>query len=379
MGYRPFRYGEQLNPDKLNEKFDQVFKLLSKAYVHNTTLKRRLDMMNSAFEASTNLLTTTEDNGNDVLVYDTPDAYKFYDMAVGDSYEMHISGHELVSNSLGNITSLTNDKIVSDGHSMILATKEGEEVLSRIPLSTRDGGELFPSLGVQISSDQFDANNLGMIVSPSAVWGETINNSTLVSDIDLGSKAEIDFLLPSVLTPYLNTFKVTPVPGVKYRLYYHVGESVQEATSGWTVGTQSIYIQKDVFGGTFRLDLWANPLSVDVNQTAFAVSRVEALYNPFADTGISTGTYTFQNASNVTITGIETGVDMTNLNLKIYDSAGTTVLYDSSLNGFPYPATGSNDTFDVGNNTIQYRFEFTKNVGSTPEIPYLKIKYKETT
>lgn len=379
MGYKPFEFGEQLNPDKLNEKFDQVFKLLSKAYLHNVNLKRRLDMLNAAYEASVNLLTTTEDNGNDVLVYDTPDAYKFYDMAVGGSnYEFHMSGQELVNNTLGNLTSVVTDKLVTDGQSMILATKDGESVLSRIPLTANDKGELIPSLGVEITSDQFDNGMLPMIVSPDAIWGQKVPSSILVGDIDVGLKAEISFTVPNTLTPYLNTFRIQPVPGVKYRVFYNVGDAVEEATSGWTVGTQSIYLQKDVFSGTFKLELFANPLSNDSGNTSFAISRVEALYNPFADTGTTEGNYTFNGGSNITITGIETGVDMENVKLLIYDSAGTNVLYDSTINGFPYPVLGSNDTFDLGGNTMHYKFEFTKNLGTTPEIPFLKIKYKET-
>ena len=58
MGYKPLEYGEQLNPDKLNAKLEQIFTLLSKAYVHNNTLKRRLDMVNQAFETTTNIIQT---------------------------------------------------------------------------------------------------------------------------------------------------------------------------------------------------------------------------------------------------------------------------------------------------------------------------------
>ena len=380
MGYKPFKYGEQLNPEKLNEKFDQVFKLLSKAYITNSDLQRRLTMLNAAYETAVNLLTTQDDGtGNDEIVFDTPNEYKFYDMAVsGNTYEMHITGPELISNSLGNLSSVITDKLVSDNHSMILATKDGEEVLSRIPLSKNDNGELIPSMGVGITSDQFDNSLLGLIVSPDAVWGEKVTSSMLVSDIDVGQKAEIDFTLPSTLSPYLNTFKVSPVPGVKYKLFYKVGDSEQEATNGWTVGTQCIYLQKDVFNGQFTIHLFANPLSNDSSKVAFAMSRVEALYNPFADTGSTEGQYTFSGASNITITGIETGVDMENVKLTIMDTSDN-ILYDSTLNGFPYPVSGTADTFDLVGNTMKYKFEFTKNLGTTPEVPYLKIKYKETT
>jgi len=379
MGYKPFKHGEQLNPDKLNEKFDQVFKLLSKAYITNSQLQSRLSMVNAAYETSVNLVTTQDDGlGNDEIVYDINSAYKFYDMVVANGgREMHIAGPELISNSLGNLTNVVTDKLVSDNHSIVLATKEGEEVLSRIPLTQTDLGDYLPSLGVQITSDQFDNNMLGHIVSPTSVWGEKVNSSVLVSDLDLGQKAEIDFSLPSTLSPYLNTFKVSPVPGVKYRLFYMVGDAEKEATSGWTYGTKNLYLQKDVFNGTFRLDLYANPLSVDTGNVAFAVSRVEALYNPFADEGYTEGQYTFSSIANATITAIDTGVDMTNIKLTILNIEDD-VVYDSTLNGFPYPIAGSSDTFDLIGNVMKYKFEFTKNLGTTPEVPYLNIKYKET-
>lgn len=61
MGYNPYDWGEQLNPDKINEKAKQIHSLLSKAYNYNNLLKRRLDVVNTAFECVSGLLRVTRD------------------------------------------------------------------------------------------------------------------------------------------------------------------------------------------------------------------------------------------------------------------------------------------------------------------------------
>jgi hypothetical protein len=61
MGYNPYDWGEQLNPDKINEKAKQIHSLLSKAYNYNNLLKRRLGVVNTAFECVSGLLRVTRD------------------------------------------------------------------------------------------------------------------------------------------------------------------------------------------------------------------------------------------------------------------------------------------------------------------------------
>ena len=61
MGYNPYDWGEQLNPDKINEKAKQIHSLLSKAYNYNNLLKRRLGVVNTAFECVSGLLRVTQD------------------------------------------------------------------------------------------------------------------------------------------------------------------------------------------------------------------------------------------------------------------------------------------------------------------------------
>ena len=382
MGYRALEFGEQLNPDKLNKKFDQVFKLLSQAYVHNNRLKRRLDMVNAAYETSNNILVTQDDgNGGLEVVYDTPTHYKYYDKAAQNatSYEMFVGGNQLLNDTQYFTSSATDLK--TDGFNIILATKSGEQVISRIPLSQNEYGELHPSVGVDVSSESLSDSELGAILSPDNVWGEKVLISSLVGDNDVGTKAEIFIQCPSTLTPYANIFKVSPVPGVQYKLSYQVGDTWTEVTDGWSRGTKNIYLNKDVFGGVLKLELHASPLSTDSSYVGLALHQVEVLYDNFTDSGIFESEYTLQNVSTAaTITGIETGTDLDpNINLKVYDAQDSEiVVYDSSIHGAPYPVGNSSDTFNLNGTNLKFKFTFNKFNGTTPELPYLKINYKET-
>ena len=381
MGYKPLEYGEQLNPDKLNKKFDQIFKLLSQAYIHNNVLKRRLDMVNAAFETSSNILTTQDNNGDEEIVFDTPVAYKYYDKAAQDetSYELFVGANQLFTDSQYFTSTISGVK--SDGFNIILETKDGEEVLSRIPLTKNEYGELYPSLGVSLTSESLVSSDLGNILSPDTLWGEKVPSSALVSDLDVGQKIEIYITLPPTLTPYVNIFRVAPVPGVQYKLLYQTGDVWTDVSNGWSRGTKYMYIAKDVFGGSLRLDLHASALSTDNSLVGLALHQLEALYDDFTDTGTFESEYELQNVNTgATITSIETGTDLDpNINLKIYDSnVSETVVYDSSINGAPYPVLGSSDTFNLNGTTLKFKFTFNKFNGTTPTLPYVKINYKET-
>ncbi len=376
MGYKPLEYGEQLNPDKLNSKFDQIYKLLSKAYIHNNKLKRRLDMVNAAFETSANIIQTQDNNGTDEIVYDVPIGYRFYDNSTSNGRELFIGGNELLT---GGQVSVTSSGLKTDGINLVLDTESGKEVLSRIPLTENEFGELEPSLGTTITSSQFSQANLPLVLSPNVVWAEKVLNSSLVGGYDgVGSIAEISVDLPGTLTPFLNVFKFNPIPGVKYRLYYRVGETYKEVTPlSWTRGSRTFYIDKDVFTGGLRIDLAAAQLSSDNTMSGFGINQLEALYDPFADSGTLSGEYTLTSVTNGTITGIDVGgADFSNMNLKILNNLDE-IVYDSTINGIPYPTLS--ETFDLGGNILKFNLELNKYKGTTPALPYLKINYKETT
>ena len=392
MGYKPLEFGEQINPDKLNAKLEQIFTLLSKAYVHNNDLKRRLDMVNQAFEVTSNIIETIgtcsdtnynnqqdcQANGEtwtESIDYTVPESYRFYDNVTSSGRELFIGGNELLNG--GQVTIGTNSHIKTDGYNLILGTTPGKEVLSRIPLTENEFGELEPSQGTQITSESFSDTNLKYILSPNVVWADKVPSSALFGDPIVGSKGEIIINLPDTLTPYTNTFKVTPIPGVKYRLFYAIGDTYTEITpTEWTYGSKSFYIDKDIFTGGLKLELASTQLSNDTGFYGFGLAQLEALYDPFIDTGEISGVYTFSSVTNATITGIMGGgVDFTNMKLKVYDYQDS-IVYDSSIHSIPYPL--SNESFDLGGNVFKFTLELNKTKGTTPYLPYLKINYKET-
>ena len=353
-----------------------IYKLLGKAYIHNNKLKRRLEMVNAAFETSSNIIETTDNNGQDEIVYNVPEEYRYYDHTTSNGREFFIGAHELHTG--GQVTILNETGLKTDGLNLILDTASGKEVLSRIPLTKNEFGEYEPSFGTSIVSEQFSAQNLPLLLSPDLVWAEIVSNSVLVGGYDgVSSIAEVYIDLPGTLSPFLNTLRINPVPGVKYRLYYRVGEVYNEITpTSWTRGSKSFYIDKDAFTGGLRLDLAAAQLSNDLNTSGFGISKIEALYDPFIDSGSLTGSYTFNSVTNATITGIDAGgADFTNIKLIIYNNLDE-IVYDSTLNGMPYPTVS--ETFDLGGNILKFDLELTKYRGSTPSLPYLKFNYKET-
>ena len=377
MGYKELEHGEQLNPDKLNSKFDQIYKLLGKAYVHNNKLKRRLAMINAAFETSANIIQTVDNAGEDEVVYDVPMGYRYYDHSTADGRELFIGGDELLNG--GQITLTNNSGLKTDGLNLILDTEIDKEVLSRIPLTENEFGELEPSHGTALTSAQFSSQNLPLLLSPDILWAEKVSNSVLVTGYDgVGSIAQIEIDLPGTLTPFLNTVKFNPIPGVKYRLYYRVGGIFTEITPlSWTRGSKTFYIDKDAFTGGLRLDLASTSLSNDISFSGFGVTQLEALYDPFIDLGSLTGEYTLNSVTNGTVTSIDVGgANFDNMKLIIYNNAQE-IVYDSSLHGIPYPVV--DETFDLGGNVLKFDLELTKTKGTTPSLPYLKINYKETT
>ena len=306
MGYKPFNYGEQLNPDKLNSKFEQVYKLLKKAHAYNNTLKQRLQMINSAFYSVAKI---ADQDGDGEVDYTVPAAYDNYDLAVsGTSYELYVGANKLATDG-----SLTNIK--TDGFNLLLDTADGKSIISRVPLGLNDYSERVPSLGVEIESDHFNNDTLANILSPDIIWGESVllidpvtaNNNLAAGGLgSSGSQGIIYITLPATLSPYMNTVKVIPVPGTQYRLYRASGEVYTEITEGWTGGTHYFYTRKDIFTGQFKLAL-SGP--VDAETIHFGIVNLEAYYDPFVDEGTITGQYTLTNVVNpVTVTGLNIGI-----------------------------------------------------------------------
>ncbi|MBC8436952.1 hypothetical protein H8D85_01365 [bacterium] len=373
MGYRPFTYGEQLNPDKLNSKFEQVYKLLKKAHSYNNELKQRLQMINTAFYAVAKI---ADQNGDGSIDYTVPASYDSYDVAVNSgSYELYVGANKLVTDG-----ALTNIK--TDGFNLLLGTAEGKSIVSRVPLSLNDYNERVPSLGVEIESEHFNNSTLINILSPDIIWGESVvitdpvtGESTLASGGIQGLQGDIYLTLPATLSPYMNTVKVIPVPGTQYKLYRASGEVYDEITDGWTGGTHYFYMRKDIFTGQFKLEL-SGP--VDSDTIHFGIVGLEAYYDPFVEEGTITGQYILSNTNNVptTVTGLNIGIsDADDIEFLIKNN-NDEIVYNSGIHAFPFP--GVSETFDLGDNILRYEIKLKQAKGKTPAIPYLKVNYKES-
>lgn len=377
MGFKPFEWGEQLNPDKLNSKFSQVFSLVTKALDHNKVLKDRIRMLNTAFEAiSSTVQTEVTEEGNLSLIYDVPEHYRYYDAGVGNgSYELFIGGEQLVNNIDGP-TSPVITGATTDGYNVILDTLEGKTPISRIPLVDAPFGEIVPSAGVSITSSEFKSD-LSQILSPTTVWAEKVPTATLSAASEVGWKGSIEIDLPDTLSPYMNTLTISPMIGTRYKVYYAEGNIWKQITTDYTLGTQSFYIDSSLFTGQLKLELVG--VIVGDDNMSFGLNNIEAYYTEFVDAGIVTAEYELANVSSAaTITGITTNVQMDNmLKLLIKDSATDAILYDSELHGFPYPVEGG-DTFNLGGTTLKYEIHLTKKRDTTAALPYLIFNYKET-
>tara|TARA_Y100000034_G_C6850799_1_gene385986 strand:- start:131 stop:1261 length:1131 start_codon:yes stop_codon:yes gene_type:complete len=375
MGYKPFEWGEQLNPDKLNSKFSQVFSLVTKALAHNKLLKERIKMLSTAFEAVSAIVDTVVDGEDNVsLIYDVPSNYKYYDAGIGDnSYQLFIGGDQLVLDT--GPTSVILSGVTSDGLNVILDSVEGEIPVSRIPLVDAPFGEIVPSAGVSVTSNEFKGD-LNFILSPTNLWAQKVSVSELLAAGSLGYKGTIEIDVPDTLSPYMNTLVVSPTIGTRYKAYYISGNVWKEITNDYTVGKQTFYLDADLFTGQLLLELVG--VEVESEFMSFGLNNIEAYYTKFVDAGLLTATYELGNVETAaTITGINTNVEMGDMLQLVVKNSVDEVVYDSELHGFPYPVSGTN-SFDLGGKILKYEIHLTKKRDTTPALPFLTFNYKET-
>jgi|APSaa5957512535_1039671.scaffolds.fasta_scaffold00154_15 hypothetical protein len=389
MGWEPFEYGEPLNPEKLNSKFNQVYTLLSKAYSYNNLLKRKLDTVNAALTISSQIFDIA---GDGTLIGDASKNRRLYDLPVNGntSYELFIGGEYFESASSSNDVTIVSSDLESDGLYTILPTSG--DIIGRVPLTTNEYGEQKPSLGTEITSSVFDNTKLYNILSPSAVWAEVVNPSSLET-LELADSSgttqtynigRIDLTLPDGLSPYMNKISITPLIGTSYRLFYHAGEARKVVDSSmataFITGTSNFYIERDIFDGRLSLELIGTSVP---SGTGFGLMKLGANYYPFTDTGSSTIRYSLNNAiASINITTIQNNLTLTEgSTLSIYsDSSLSTQIYNSSQDGFPFTGVKT-VTKEAGETSINLYIKILmkKYQGTSPTLPYLKIKYEDTT
>ena len=386
MGWEPFTYGEPLNPDKLNAKFNQVHTLLSKAYIYNNLLKRKLDTVNDALTISSSTFSIENDG---TLTGDVSASRRLYDLPVagnGNKYELFIGGEYFID--AGDSTDLTivSTTLTSDGHSAILQTSD--TIVDRIPLTTDEYGEKKPSLGTELISSEFDISKLYNILSPDSIWAEIVPLENLTEYVLNGvtyNIGTIDITLPDSLSPYMNKVSIVPLIGTSYRIFRHAGDGEyvidNSMNDQFISGTGHYYLDRDIFDGRFTLQLLGT--AAGAAGIGHGVINLEASYLPFADSGKSVIQYSLLTSiSNINLTNIYMDQALgENISIEIYsDAALTSLLYNSSYDGFPFSGEKAVEEPTNGAGIDLYIvLSMEKLGGSTPALPYLQIKYEDTT
>lgn len=364
MGYTPFEPGEQLSPEKLNAKINQLNNMITKAFSYNNLLKRRLSIQGVAFEAVAALLDSNTDGSVD---WDIPEAYNIYNRADNSGREVFIGGQALF-NTTGAFIKDAATTLETDGINAVLSKPAGSSSVSRIPLTTNQFDEREPSIGTSFSSDEFSTEDLWLMLSPDGIWAEKIATETGTITIDL----------PDSLTPFLNKIKISPIPGTSYRLYYDSGSGINtEITSedDYVHGTQYFYIDKDSFNGNLVLELKGSLIETGVY--GFGINHIQAYYVPFNNNGILKGILTLP-AEDGTLTDLSSGEDIgPSVRLRIatggYPESGTeTIVYDSDIDAYPLIA----GSLPFVTDTLYIQFDVIKTMGTTPVIPHLLLKYQ---
>ncbi len=378
MGWEPFEYGDPLNPEKFNSKFKQVYSLLSKAFIYNNLLKRRLDTVNEAVTISSEIFSIESDG---TLTGDVSEGRRLYNLPVDANdrcYELFIGGEYFGGATSTDVSLLDGSTLATDNRSAILELS-GPEV-SRVPLTTNEYGEQKPSLGTFVSSNTFDETKLSNILAPSAIWAEIVNVDDLeTTEDDHTGVGVIEFTLPDSLSPYMNKVNITPLIGTSYRLYTYSGDAKKPVTGGaFLTGAASFYIERDIFDGRLRLELKGTTTTGGVG---FGVINLGVAYHPFNDTGASVLKYSLDPAiSEINITSIQNNQSLVNTSLAIYtDDVMTNQVYNSEQDGFSF--TG-NTTITKGAATqidLYIKLDMEKDKGTTPTFPYLQIKYEDKT
>jgi len=263
-----------------------------------------------------------------------------------------------------------------------------DTVVDRIPLTTDEYGEKKPSLGTELISSEFDISKLYNILSPDSIWAEIVPLENLTEYVLNGvtyNIGTIDITLPDSLSPYMNKVSIVPLIGTSYRIFRHAGDGEyvidNSMNDQFISGTGHYYLDRDIFDGRFTLQLLGT--AAGAAGIGHGVINLEASYLPFADSGKSVIQYSLLTSiSNINLTNIYMDQALgENISIEIYsDAALTSLLYNSSYDGFPFSGEKAVEEPTNGAGIDLYIvLSMEKLGGSTPALPYLQIKYEDTT
>jgi len=373
MSYDPFDYGDQLNPEKLNNKLEQINKLLSRAYVHNNELRKRVETLNIAFSLA------NEDLAGATIGTSTG----YTEASVGASgHEVIIGGkHFSADYTSTSVTVIDTNNTQDDNYSLILSNTD---TVSRIPLTLNLFNELEPSLGTILTSslDDFDQTKLWTMLSPSAVWADTSASATGTIYIEV----------PATLTPLLNRITIKPITGTGYKLQYEDFGGVYHfvdptMSNGYHTGMNTYHIDGSKFSGVLEVILNGTNISSSYH---YGLSTINMDYRKYVSTGDATIdlALTSSVAKNLTYVNanFEDSNDVAAENAIIRISAGATgvafddnIIYDSTYHQYPlltssYPLEDHSNTIV---NTVYIKVTLKQKTENTPALKDLTIRYEE--
>ena len=372
MSYDPFNWGEQLNPEKLNSKLEQINNLLSKAYVHNNELRKRVDTLNTAFELA------NSDLGGATI--DGTSAYN--ETTLGQSgYQIVIGSKHFSDNYAG--TNVTTEEIsgtTADNFSLVL---DSSNTISRIPLSPNMYGELEPSLGTTLlsSATDFDQFKLWTILSPSTIW----------ADKSISSGATVSIEVPETLTPLLNRIDIVPVTGTGYKIQYEDFEgSVVYADAGmsseWHTGKNVYHIDGSDFSGILNVGMQGASVG---SSYSYGLSHITMDFNNYISTGSSVIQVDMGSTAAKNLTYLNANFEDSNdivndyARIQISGSSGaswdTDLIYDSDYHQYPlitssYPFLNESSNYV---DTLYIKVILNKKDNNTPVLKDLTIRYEE--
>jgi hypothetical protein len=373
MSYDPFNWGEQLNPEKLNSKLEQINNLLSKAYVHNNELRKRVDTLNTAFELANSDLGGATIDGTSAYSETTLGASGYQIVIGAKHFSDNYGGNNVATEEISGTT--------ADNFNLVL---NSSSIISRIPLSPNMYGELEPSLGTTLLSSaiDFDQFKLWTILSPSTIW----------ADKSASSGATVSIEVPETLTPLLNRIDIVPVTGTGYKLKYEdfAGTEVwadPDMSGNWHTGRNVYHINGSDFSGILNVNLQGTYVG---GSYSYGLSHINMDFRNYISTGYSTikfdAGYTGDKNLTYLNANFEDSTDLDNDFARIQISAAASgaafdnnLIYDSDYHQYPL-VTSSYPFLNQGSSyvdTIYIKVILNKKDNNTPVLKDLTIRYEE--
>jgi hypothetical protein len=372
MSYDPFNWGEQLNPEKLNSKLEQINNLLSKAYIHNNELRKRVDTLNIAFDLANSELAGATIDGTSAYAEANVGA-SGYEYMIGAKH--FLADYDSTNVFISDVSGLT-----ADHFNLVL---DSSSTISRIPLSLNKYSELEPSLGTTVISSavDFDQTKLWTILSPSAVW----------ADKSIYSGATVSINVPETLTPLLNRIDIVPVAGTGYKIQYEDFEGTEVyvdagMSSEWHTGKNVYHIDGSDFSGILNVALEGKSVG---GSFSYGLSHITMDFNNYISTGSSVVQLTMGSTAARNLTYLHANFEDSNdivndyARIQVSGSSGsswdTDLIYDSDYHQYPLVSSAYSivDQYAADLDTIYIKVILNKKDENTPVLKDLTIRYEE--